>query len=51
MVGVLSFLPHFAVGGDKGKPPTVAVRGLCGVVVIGAVSHPLPMRGVNHPAG
>lgn len=45
MVGVLSFLPHFAVGGDKGKPPTVAVRSLCGVVVIGAAFRSLPMRG------
>lgn len=51
MVGDLSFWLHLAVGGDKGKPLTVAVRGLCGAVVIGAVSRPLPMRGVNHPAG
>lgn len=43
MVGVLSFLPHFAVGGDKGNPLTVAVRGLCGVVVIGRVVRVCPM--------
>lgn len=51
MVGGLSFLPHFAVGGDKGKPLAVVVRGLFGAVVIGSVSRSLPMRGVNHPAG
>lgn len=47
MVGGLSFLPHFAVGGDKGKPLAVVVRGLFGAVVIGSVSRLMSMRGVG----